>query len=147
MRSFPRLGALAAATFLAGVLAAPTLAEPTPDATIHFKGGSVAFIVGGSWGSGELKFHGRTYKLKVKGLSVGAIGASSFEADGEVYGLTKVSDIEGTYGAADVSATAGAGAGILDLKNTATGVEIHAHATSSGLKLSLAPSGMQIELK
>jgi hypothetical protein len=135
----------AIAVILAGALAAPAMAQDRPDATIHFHGGSVAFIAGVHWGSGKVMFRGKRHSLKVSGLSVGAIGASSFEADGQVYNLHHLSDIEGTYGAAEASATAGAGAGAIDMKND-KGVEIRANSTSAGLKLSLGPGGVVIKL-
>jgi outer membrane immunogenic protein len=133
-----------AAVALTGALAAPALAAPS--ATISIHGGSAALLVGGRWGSGTLRYHGRQYALQVGGLSVGAIGVSSYSLSGEVYNLRRVGDIEGTYAALDASATAGRGAGVLDMKN-GNGVEIRATSTSSGLKLSLAPSGVVIQLK
>lgn len=136
--------ALGAAVVLAGALAAPAVAAP--DATIRFHGGSAAFLVGARWGSGTLRYRGRQYPLQVGGLSVGAIGVSSYDLNGDVYHLRHLRDIEGTYAAVDVSATAGRGAGVLDMKNGA-GVEIRASASSAGLKLSLAPSGVVIRLK
>jgi hypothetical protein len=136
----------AAAAIAAGaLLSAPLMAHAAPDATISFHGGSVAFIAGVNWGSGKLHFGGKTLKLKVSGLSVGAIGASSYDADGEVFNLHHADDIEGTYAAVDASATAGGGEGVLDMKNE-HGVEIRAHATSAGLKLALGPSGVVVKL-
>ncbi|HZZ36716.1 MAG TPA: EipA family protein [Caulobacteraceae bacterium] len=146
MQSLSHIRSFAAATALAGVLALPAMAQPGPDAHIRFSGGSVAFIAGVNWGKGTLTYHGRNTALKVNGLSVGAVGATKFSAEGEVYNLHKVSDIEGTYTAIEASATAGAGEGVIDMKNAA-GVEIRAHATSSGLKLALAPTGVEIKLK
>jgi len=106
----------------------------------------VAFIVGGRWGSGKLRYGGHEYSLQVGGLSVGAIGVSSYDASGDVYNLHRVEDIEGTYAALDASATVGVGAGVLDMKN-GKGVEIRATSSSAGVKLSLAPSGLVIKLK
>ena len=137
------VGAVGAAIVLAGGLAAPAVAAP--DATIRIHGGSAAFIVGGRWGSGTLRYHGRQYGLKVGGLSVGAIGVTSYDASGEVYHLRRVADIEGAYAAVDASATAGHGAGILDMTN-GKGVEIRITSSTRGLKLSLAPSGLVIKL-
>jgi hypothetical protein len=106
----------------------------------------VAFIVGGGGGSGKLHFHGKTYDLDVSGLSVGAIGINHFDLKGDVFHLKHAEDIEGTYAAVDASATAGSGgAGILDMTNGA-GVEIRAESSSSGLKLSLGPSGLVIKI-
>jgi hypothetical protein len=135
--------AAVAAVVLASALAAPAMAQ---NGRITFSGGSVAFIAGVHWGGGTLTFHHKTYPLKVSGLSVGAIGATSFKAEGEVYNLHKASDIEGTYGAVEAGATAGAGAGAVDMKN-GKGVEIKARSSSAGLALSLAPSGVVIQLK
>ncbi len=138
------VSALGAALLLAGASATPALAAPS--ATISLHGGSAAFIVGVGGGSGVLHFKGHNYPLTVGGLSVGAIGVSSYDLHGTVYHLRRVSDIEGTYSALDASATAGSGAGILDMTN-GKGVEIRATSTTSGLKLSFAPSGVVINLK
>jgi hypothetical protein len=81
----------------------------------------------------------------VSGISIGAIGADSYDAVGEIYNLRRPSDIEGAYSAVEASATAGPGAGEIDMKNE-KGVEIRAHSTSSGLKLQLGGSGVEIRL-
>ena len=49
--------------------------------------GTVAFIAGVSWGSGALRCHGHSIPIKVSGIGVGAIGANSFSATGEVTNL------------------------------------------------------------
>ena len=140
------LKVLSAAAVLAGALSVPAFAQPAPDATIKFSGGSVAFIAGVNWGGGTLNYKGRDYAISVNGLSVGAVGAAKMDAAGNVYNLHNLADIEGTYSAIEASATAGPGEGEIDMKN-AKGVEIRAHATSAGLKLALAPTGVVIKLK
>ena len=137
--------AMAAAALLGGVFAASS-AMAAPSGTIHFGGGSVAFLASINWGGGTLHYHGRSIPLRVNGIGVGAIGADKFSADGEVYHLRRASDIEGVYTAVNASATAGAGAGEIDMTN-GNGVEIRAHSTSAGLKLSLAPTGVEIHFK
>jgi len=136
---------LLAAAALAGGLFAGSAAM-AQDATIHFSGGSVAFIGQVQWGGGSLHYHGRRVPLRVSGLGVGAIGATSFSAEGEVYHLHHLRDINGTYTALNANATAGLGAGWIDMQNQ-HGVEIRAHASSAGLNLSLAPTGMVIQIK
>jgi hypothetical protein len=89
---------------------------------------------------------GRSVPLRVTGIGIGAIGADKFSAEGEVWHLHRMSDINGTYTAINANATAGAGAGEIDMRNE-HGVEIHAHATSAGLNLSLAPTGVRIHIK
>ena len=137
---------LFAATVLMGGLFATSALADTPDATIHFGGAQIAFIGSVHWGSGTLHYQHHEYPVTVSGLGIGAVGANNFHAEGEVYHLTKVEDIAGTYTAINASATAGAGAGEIDMKNE-HGVEIRAHTTSAGLSLSLAPTGVAIKLK
>jgi hypothetical protein len=138
---------LAACALSAALLSsAPAMAADTPSGTITFKGGSVAFIAGVSWGGGTLHYQGKDYPLQVSGLSLGEVGAKKFDASGEVYNMTKVSDIEGTYAAGSASATVGGGVGGLQMKNSA-GVVIHTGSTSAGVNLKVGPSGLTIKLK
>jgi hypothetical protein len=134
---------VAAAALLGGAYATPALAD-TPDATVHFGQTTVAFIGSIQWGGGTLHYNGHDIGLKVSGLGVGSVGANHLSADGEVYNLHHASDIYGTYAAINANATAGSGAGEIDMRNE-HGVEIRAHATSSGLSLSLAPTGVVIQ--
>ena len=145
MQRFAPVRVFAAAVMAGGFFAA-TSAIAQPDATVSFHGGHVAFIGAVQWGSGSVHFKGRRIPIKVSGIGVGAIGANSFSASGEVYNLHRISDIVGTYTAVNASATAGAGAGVLDMTNQ-NGVEIKARSTSAGLSLSLAPTGMSIQLQ
>jgi len=145
MNKFAFSRGAAIAVVLTGALSSSAFAQPEPDANISFHGGSVAFIGGVNWGSGRMHYRGHRYGLKVNGLSIGAIGANSYDAVGQVYNLRRPSDIEGAYAAVEASATAGAGAGEIDMKND-KGVEIRAHSTSAGLKLSLGGSGVAIKL-
>jgi len=139
------LRSFCAAVLAAGAMAAaPAVAAPRATITMH--GGSAAFIVGGHWGSGTLYYRGHRYPLEVGGLGVGAIGITSYDLAGTVTNLRRVQDIEGGYGTIDASATAGLGAGILNMSN-GNGVEIHATSRTAGLKLSLAPGGLVIRLK
>jgi hypothetical protein len=145
MKRSTSVRALAAAV-LAGGLFAATSALAQPNCTISFHGGKVAFIAGVSWGSGALRCHGHSIPIKVSGIGVGAIGANSYSATGEVTNLRHTDDIAGTYTALAASATAGAGGGVLNMTNE-KGVQIRARSTSAGLALSLAPTGMTIALK
>ena len=162
-----RLLCAAAAVVLAGALSNPAIAKvhhrhhhyrptphyreamlppPPPITTIHFHGGAVGFIVGVGGASGFIDFHGERYPIEVSGLKVGTIGVSSYEVDGRVFNLRHLSDIEGTYSAGEASATAGGGAGDIDMTND-RGVEIRASSTSAGLQLTLGGGGVTITLK
>ena len=142
-----RIGRMAAIVALAGAITLPALAQDGPsDARIHITGGSVAFLAGVSWGHGMIDFHGHRYRVKVRGLKVGSIGAASYNARGEVFHLAHLHDIDGVYGAADASATAGAGAGAITLHNS-HGVIINMMSSSAGLQLTLAPAGVELEVE
>jgi hypothetical protein len=130
---------------LASVLATPAVAKPVP-VPIHLRGGSVGFIVGVGGADGYVDFHGARYPIEVSGLKIGTIGVSSYELDGRVYNLRRLSDIEGDYSAGEASATAVAGGGQIDMTN-ANGVEIRASSTSAGLQLTLGAGGVTIRLK
>jgi hypothetical protein len=141
IRNLAMAGALAVA---GGAVAQPP--PPPPVGVIQFSGGSVAFIAGVHWGGGVVDFRGRRYPVKVSGLNVGAIGADSFRAIGDIYNLYRIEDIQGSYGAINASATVGVGAGAIEMQN-GRGVRIAIRSSSAGLKLSLAPSGMDIRLR
>jgi len=144
MKIVNKVRMIAAAGLLSGLLATSAVAQE-PDAHIQFGGDSVAFIASGTFGGGHLRFHGRDTPIKVSGVGIGAIGVNHFSAEGDVFHLHHVQDIAGTYTALNASATAGGGAGWIDMQNE-HGVEIRAHSTSEGLALSLAPSGMLISI-
>ena len=142
-----RLGRIAALVASAGIIAMPALAQNGPsDARVHLTGGSVAFLAGVSWGHGTVDFRGRSYRVKVRGLKIGSIGAASFNARGDVFHLRRINDIDGTYGMADASATMGAGAGAITLHND-RGVVINMISSNAGLQLTAAPGGVQLELE
>ena len=70
-----------------------------PDATLTLTEGSVAVGIGWTWGKGTLSYQGKTYALKVEGLSVGEVGVTRATAAGNVFGLKKLADFNGTYAA------------------------------------------------
>jgi|HubBroStandDraft_6_1064221.scaffolds.fasta_scaffold1587697_1 hypothetical protein len=147
MNMTSRIGRMAAIVASVGTIALPALAQDgRSDAQMHISGGSVAFLAGVSWGHGRVEYHGRSYRVKVRGLKVGSIGAASFNARGDVFHLRRISDIDGTYGTADASATMGAGAGAVTLHND-KGVVINMTSTSEGLQLTAAPGGVELQLE
>jgi hypothetical protein len=105
------------------------------------------FIVGGSGGSGSLKFKGKEYPIETGGVSLGAtIGVSKAELVGEVYNMKQPSDIEGTYTAVQASAALVGGGKVAELKNS-KGVVLKVKGAQVGLELALDLSGMQVSLK
>ena len=146
MRKLLLVAGLAAAALIPSLSSAQPSQDGPSDARLHLSGGSVAFLAGVSWGHGSLDFRGHTYTVKVRGLKVGSIGAASFDANGDVFHLKNLRDIDGTYGAADASATVGAGAGAITLHND-KGVVINMTSSNAGLQLTLAPAGVDLELE
>lgn len=126
---------------------AVVLAQPKPDARIAFDIFKAGFIVGGSGGKGTLTYKGKSYPLNIGGVSLGAtIGVSKAELTGEVYNLKNVSDITGTYTAAQAGFAVAGGNKVADLRN-AKGVQIKVRGEQVGLALEADLSGLQIEVK
>src|SRR5262245_45628125 len=113
-------------TMLGGLAAAQ---GKKPDATVTLAEGSVAVGIGYSWGKGQLKYKGKTYPIKVEGLSVGEVGVTRASAVGNVFNLKKLEDFDGNYAAAGAGATVAGGAGVTAMKNQ-NGVVIEMKSTT-----------------
>jgi hypothetical protein len=118
----------------------------TPDGTIEFSGGSVAVGVGFTWGSGTVKFKGKTYKVKVEGLSAGEVGGTSVKASGNIYNLQRIEDIEGTFTAGAAGGTLAGGGTRATMKNE-KGVEMKIESKTKGLSLKFAAEGVKVKLE
>ncbi|HRD67281.1 MAG TPA: DUF1134 domain-containing protein [Candidatus Competibacter sp.] len=105
-------------------------------------------ILGGSTGSGTLRFHGKKYPFKLKGLSAGAnVGISKMSAVGAVYDLKRISDFPGTYTKFESSIALGGGVGGLHLKNE-HGVIMNLRSRTKGLDLNIGNmSGITITME
>jgi hypothetical protein len=132
------VGTLVAA--LAGVVAAQA-----KNGTLTLSDGSVAAGVGFSWGKGTLAYAGKTYPVKVEGLSVGEVGIVRATATGTVSNLTKVGDFSGNYVAVGAGATAAGGAGVAMMQNQ-NGVVIELQSTTQGASLKLGAEGLRLTL-
>jgi hypothetical protein len=119
----------------------------TPDGTVEMNQVQAAFIGSGGGGSGSLNFRGRTYPFAVGGLGIGGIGASTINANGEVYGLNSLADFPGAYAQGRYGAVIGnASAGDLWLRNE-KGVIMHLKAKRTGLMLSLGGDAVVISMQ
>ena len=137
---------LAAVGSLVSLLVGLALAQAKkPDATLTLSEGTVAVGIGFSWGKGSLAFQGKTYPVKVQGLSVGEVGVTRATALGSVYNLTKLADFDGNYVAGGAEATIGGGAGITAMKNQ-NGVVIELKSTTQGASLKLAAEGLKLSV-
>jgi hypothetical protein len=114
-------------------------------ATLTLSDGSVAAGVGFSWGKGTLAYAGKTYPVKVEGLSVGELGITRATARGTVSNLTKLDDFSGNYVAVGGGATAAGGADVAVMKNQ-NGVVIELQSTTQGASLKLGAEGLRLTL-
>lgn len=119
--------------------------QTSTEGTISFTGGAFALGIGFQWGSGTLNFRGRQYPFRVRGLSVVDVGAARVSATGTVRNLRNVADFSGNYVAATAGVTVAGGAAVGTLRNQ-NGVTIEGLSTTQGLRLTLAPGGINITL-
>jgi hypothetical protein len=78
----------------------PVADNAKPDGAITLSGGSVAAGIGYTWGHGELKTTDQSHKFSIKGVSIVDVGATRFDATGNVYNLKSLADFSGNYVAA-----------------------------------------------
>ena len=141
------LGSAMLLVVAASALLFANLASAAPDGTIQFTLYKAGFVVGGSGGSGTLKFKGKDYPVNIGGVSLGAtIGVSKAELKGEVYNLKNPSDIEGAYVAGQAGVAVVGGGKVAELKNS-KGVVLKVSGTQVGVEFALDLSGMEVSLK
>ena len=114
--------------------------------TVSVTSTSIAIGIGVNWGKGKLKYRGKEYKFSMKGLSLLDVGVSRTSLTGEVSRLYNVSDLAGTYYAAQAGvAVAGGGAGVA-MQNQHY-VVLQLKGTQAGVALAIGPSGVTIKLE
>src|SRR5881275_1773010 len=94
MNNVKKIGLL---LLISGLITGFAQAAEKPDATLRVSGGSFALGIGVNWGSGTLTYKGKSYPVKVKGLSVGKVGITKASAYGKVYNLKHLQDFNGHY--------------------------------------------------
>ena len=125
---------------------APTGAQdPKADGILTLSQGHVANGVGYSWGKGTLTYRGKTFPVKVQGLSVGEVGVIRADAGGEVYNLARLEDFNGHYTAAAKIGTNGNGGGVTALTNQ-HGVHIELTSMSQGISLRIGAEGIRLSI-
>jgi hypothetical protein len=88
--------------------ASVAVARDVPSGTISLSATSMAAGIGAQWGDGTLTLNnGKTYRFAIQGLEVGGVGFGDLHAQGTVYNLRRVSDLEGLYVAADANVAMG----------------------------------------
>lgn len=134
---------------IAAILTLSSLAfaeDRKPEATLELTQTSVALVIGYTWGGGTLTFQDKKHPVAVDGVSILALGVAQASATGEVFNLKTLEDFNGTYVAASIEGTLGAGAGATTMRNQ-NGVVIQLFTTTQGLNLKLAPEGVRLSIK
>jgi hypothetical protein len=125
--------------------AAMTANPSAAEGTISFTGGAVAVGVGFQWGNGTLTYQGQQYPFRMNGLSVIDIGATRVTGSGMVHNLRNLADFNGNYVSITAGATVAGGGSVSSLRNQ-NGVVIDGIATAQGVRLTLAPGGVNLTL-
>ena len=134
-----------AATAAAFMLLAASAPSHADTGAVRLKIVKAGFIVGVGGGSGVLRFHGRSYPLKVGGISIGTIGAAGADLVGRAYNLHQPGDIAGTYSAVSGSIAVAGGVKAVRLQNS-LGVVLQLQGKQAGFEASASLSGMSISL-
>jgi hypothetical protein len=139
---------LQAAVAIAGalLLGAPSIANAQSTGTVRFKVAKAGFIVGVGGGTGILRFKGKTYPLRVEGLSAGTIGVAQADLVGTASNLRVPTDIAGQYSAAGAGVAVAGGARSIQLQN-AKGVILNLRGTQVGFEASLGVGGATITMQ
>jgi hypothetical protein len=119
----------------------------SPDATVAMSLVQAGFLGSGGGGNGVLTFAGREFPFGVVGLGIGGIGASTVEAEGEVFNLREASRFAGTYAQARMGAVAAdRSIGEMWLQNQ-EGVIIRLRTRRTGLMLALGGDAVRITMR
>jgi hypothetical protein len=146
LTALPALGLLAGCS-ASGKVGSDAIAGLQPDGTVEMNQIQAAFIGSAGGGSGTLYYQGRSYRFNVGGLGVGGIGASTLDADGEVYKLPNLAAFPGAYAQGRYGFAVGQkSGGDLWLQNDA-GVIMHLKAKRTGLMLSLGGDAVVIAMQ
>lgn len=135
---------MVAALVLAVILPVGSALADEPSGTISMEITSAAVGLGASGGQGVLTYEGKTYTFKVKGFEKLALGMEKLSVNGDVYKLTKLSDLEGKYKkAVPAGLTFIKGKKDLVIQND-KGVTINLKAKEKGLSLDVVKEGLTI---
>ena len=123
---------------------AEEIAKSKPVATFELTAEQVRLLVGGAEGRGTLRYKGKSYPFRMKGMTVGGVGVTKVNAQGDVYFMERVEDFAGSYSAATLGAALGEGAGASQYENN-KGVFLKVRSKSEGVGLNLGLGAVTIE--
>ncbi|MHB8067154.1 MAG: DUF1134 domain-containing protein [Desulfobaccales bacterium] len=118
--------------------------EPRGTVTIDLTG--IGGGLGLSWGSGTLRYEGRSYPFSIQGLRVGDVGISTQRAVGTVYYLRNLADFSGNYAAVGAGVAVAGGMAGMTMQNQ-RGVLIDLYSVQQGVQLNLGPQGFTIDMR
>jgi len=143
MRALRLMPILAMAALLLLAVAPGQAQEARGTVTIDLTG--IGAGLGVSWGSGTLRYEGRSYPFSIQGLKVGDIGISTQRAVGTVYYLRNLADFSGNYAAVGAGMAVAGGMAGMTMQNQ-RGVLIDLYSVQQGVQLNLGPQGFTIDL-
>jgi hypothetical protein len=139
-----RIGFIAWAAIV--LLAGSSLPVDAGTGTLRISFAKAGLFVGAGTATGTLHFHGRTYPLSIRGVSVGTIGVALTRLTGHAYNLRHGADIVGSYSAVSASIAVVGGAKVARLRHSNGVVYLQLEGPQAGLELSTAAAGMTISL-
>lgn len=117
------------------------------EGTVRISFIKAGWVIGGTIGSGELRFRGRVYPLSIGGLSYGlTFGGSQTNLRGRVRNIYHPRDVEGVYGAGAAGAAVIRGPQAVILTNN-KGAVMELAGVQTGLIVNLDLNGMAVSLK
>lgn len=132
---------------LAALFAAALSPARADTGTVRISFIKAGWVIGGTIGSGELRFRGRVYPLSIGGLSYGlTFGGSKTDLYGRVTNIYHPRDVEGVYGAGAAGAAVIRGPQAVLLTNQ-KGAVMELAGRQTGLILNLDLNGMAVSLK
>jgi len=114
-----------------------------PPAFVELQSTAIAAGIGARIGDGSLFVDGQEHPFKVRGVSLGDLGASVITGKGPVQGLENVSDFAGTYLAVEAGIAAGKGVSTLTMRNQ-HGVTIRLESDIRGAQLTLGGQALTL---
>lgn len=144
MRSARFITILAMAAILLLAVSPGQGQEPRGTVTIDLTG--IGAGLGVSWGSGTLRYEGKSYPFSIQGLRVGDVGISTQRAVGTVYYLRNLADFSGNYAAVGAGVAVAGGMAGLTMQNQ-RGVLIDLYSVQQGVQLNLGPQGFTIDMR
>jgi hypothetical protein len=135
---------------IVAVLTISSVPELTPsakaeNARIDMQIGKIGFIVGFSAGRGTVCLNGRSYPVRVGGVSIGpSLAFSSIDLTGTVFNLRSIEELYGIYTAGSAGLAVVAGGKVATLSNS-RGITMEVRGNTVGIEFSLDLSGISIQ--